>query len=92
MKTDPRFAAYDRHPHTAFNSRMEDLLAGRPIFILHITGKGGMKPRNYVRAQAYLRRGPSLLPNAEAERWNLAQPQRIAERLGKRIRFALLGR
>jgi hypothetical protein len=51
-----------------------------------------MKPRNYVRAQAYLRRGPSLLPGAEAERWNLAQPPRIAQRLGKRIRFALLGR
>ncbi|HTU60303.1 MAG TPA: hypothetical protein VMF89_17755 [Polyangiales bacterium] len=92
MKTDPRFAGFERHPHTAFNSRMEDLVADRPVFILHFTGRAEIKQRNYARAQSSLRRGPSLLDPHEAKLWNLAIEPRITRRLANKVRSALLGR
>lgn len=92
MKTDPRFAGFERHPHSAFNSRIEDLMAGRPVFVLHFTGKAEIKRRNYGRAQSCLRRGPTLLDPEEAKLWNLASQPPITRRLTNKVRSALLGR
>lgn len=97
MKADDRFAQYDRHSYHAFNSRVDDLLVGKDVFLLHITGTPQVKQKRYQRVQRYLARGPSLLPTEEAARWNLLLtptpwslvstiPGRVVRRLRRIIR------
>jgi hypothetical protein len=74
LKQDDRFASYQRHGYEAFNSRVEHLLAGDPVFLLHFTGTVPVKRRNYASVQQHLGRGPSLLDPDEASRWQLVQP------------------
>jgi hypothetical protein len=82
LKTDSRFSRYNRHDYQTFNSRVENLLAGDKIFILHFTGPAARKRRGYRLAQKHLRRGPSLLAREEIRRWNLKKSglQRVLSR------------
>ena len=86
MKTDERFAQYDRHSHTAFNSRAGDVLHGDDVFLLHITGTVHAKAEKYRDVQRYLSRGPSLLTASEAERWKLEPPRTLARRILGRVK------
>jgi hypothetical protein len=92
MKTDERFARYDRHRHQAFNSRADDVLSGQDVFILHITGTVPVKKKKYQKIQRYLSRGPSLLPLEEVVRWNLVPSPTIPLRVVQRLRRMLRAR
>jgi len=74
LKTDARFAVFDRHPFHAFNSRAEQVLAGDDVFLVHFTGRPRRKAGKLRDVSRYLGRGPTLLPAAEAARWHLQSP------------------
>jgi hypothetical protein len=71
------------HPYQAFNSRAENLegVAPHDVFVLHFTGTGDVKRRNYARVQELLGRDPSLLPADVARAWKVIDPPSVGERV-----------
>ncbi len=51
-----------------FNSRIDEVVAGQPVFLLHFTGPRWTKRHDAKRAAEVLGRGPELLPAAVADR------------------------
>jgi hypothetical protein len=61
-------------PHTAFNSRIEDLyLSPSSVFIIHFTGSKGQKCQDYHAAKTFLRRNAALCNTLDAAGWALAK-------------------
>lgn len=67
-ETDDRFSAVEVHHYSIFNSRIDNLRAQEPVFILHLTGSEAEKKRAHKEAVQISGRTPSLLPaSIEAE-------------------------
>jgi hypothetical protein len=65
LMTDPRFeGGATIFPHTAFNSRVDELGVGPAPFVLHFTGTLNRKLHDYKSTQRTLGVGPSLLPRS----------------------------
>jgi len=61
METNPVFSGVDVHPADAFNSRVEDLDAGRNVFVLHLTGTKKKKRASLKKAKEILGYNDTLL-------------------------------
>ena len=71
LHTDNKFEGYDRHHYKEFNSRVENLLQGESVFLLHITGTEQRKWETYLRTQKYLNCGPTLLAHSDETRMGI---------------------
>ncbi len=72
MSTVPEFGdGIEVFDYAEFNSRIDDVAAGRPVFLLHFTGEQWIKRRDWKRAAKLTGRGPELLPSELAQRYRV---------------------
>lgn len=91
LLTDPRFAAFSRHDHRAFNSRPAELANGiGDAFVVHFTGPPPTKHRDHAELCRRLGLPPSLLPTAVdrqyVRRVRLPRLRAAVARLVRRVR------
>jgi hypothetical protein len=86
LHTDARFLNYSRYSFDAFNSRVEDLLNGDEVFVLHFTGSVRTKRKKLRLARRHLKRGPTLLTSGEEHKWNLLPKWRF---LAQKVRHIM---
>lgn len=68
MRTVPEFSdGIEVFSAEVFNSRIDDVVAGSPVFLLHFTGPRWTKRSDAKRAARHLGRGLELLTPSEAE-------------------------
>lgn len=65
MHTEEQFKGFKRYYYKEFNSRIENLLKGEYVFLLHITGTKKKKAEAYLAAQNYLNLQPTLLNQSQ---------------------------
>ena len=95
MSTMPEFGAgIEVFDYSAFNSRIDDIAAGRRVFLIHFTGEQWIKRRDWKRAARLTGRGPELLPGDLAQRyrvrrrrpWPIRQGGELYRRLNRLVR------
>ena len=62
LKTESQFKNFDLHHYKNFNSRIQNLISGDKVFILHLTGRPNKKKADLKKAQDILGYSSTLLP------------------------------
>lgn len=76
LKTDPSFQQHNILNYRYFNSRIEDLVNRKYIFLLHFTGTVERKMADYKRAQNILGYNPELVPREHENRLGIINPKK----------------
>lgn len=90
METNPAFSGVDVYPSDVFNSRIEDLVSGRNVFVLHMTGTKKKKRASLEKAKEMLGRNDTLLSKEACDHLRISfANETLLVRVRRRLRNVL---